>query len=130
MKVVVDSSVWISVLRDADSALFNAFHRLSVSNAVVVGDLIMLELLSGSQSESAARTLEAQLNRFEIVEMLNRAIALKAAANHRALRAQGLTIRKTVDLIIGTYCIEHGHALLHRDRDFSAMEKHLGLKVV
>jgi predicted nucleic acid-binding protein len=98
-------------------------------NVVLVGDLILLEVLQGARDESHATRLERYLRRFEVVAMLDDRIASSAARNYRTLRARGITIRKTVDLIIGTYCIEHGHALLHDDRDFDPMREHLGLLV-
>ena len=67
---------------------------------------------------------------FEIVPLCDRELAIKAAANYRLLRARGITIRNSVDLIIGTFCIERGHALLHSDRDFEPMERFLGLQTV
>jgi predicted nucleic acid-binding protein len=70
------------------------------------------------------------LNDFNVVWMLDLEIAVQAAHNYRALRSKGITIRKTVDLIIGTYCIEHRHTLLHAARDFEPMRMHLGLQVL
>ena len=76
-----------------------------------------------------AARIERALRSFEIVSLLGDDLASKAARNYRKLRGLGITIRKTAGLIIGTYCIEHGHTLLHADRDFAPMEKHLGLTV-
>lgn len=70
------------------------------------------------------------LRQYAIVPLLNADLAPRAARNYRKLRELGITIRKTADIIIGTFCIEHRHALLHDDRDFAPMEEHLGLKVV
>ena len=72
--------------------------------------------------------MQATLAEFQFVTLLDHAIVVKAAANYRRLRSQGITIRTTVDLIIGTFCIERGHALLHSDRDFEPMERFLGLR--
>ena len=71
-----------------------------------------------------------EIDDFEIVPMLGEALAVQVARNYRALRAVGGAVRKTPDLIIGTYCIEHGHPLLHADRDLEPMREHLGLQVV
>ncbi len=70
----------------------------------------------------------SHLAAFDFAPMVGRGIALKAAGNHRALRRRGITVRKTIDLLIGTFCIEGGHALLHADRDFAPMAEHLGLR--
>ena len=97
---------------------------------LLVGDLILCEVLRGVRLEVAARQIEAAMQVFEIVPLCDPDLAIKAAANYRYLRARGITIRKTIDLIIGTFCIERGHALLHSDRDFEPMERFLGLQTV
>jgi predicted nucleic acid-binding protein len=74
--------------------------------------------------------LERDLRRFQIASLLDAELAPRAARNDRRLRGLGVTVRKTIDIIIGTFCIERGHALLHEDRDFAPMEAHLGLRVV
>ena len=81
----------------------------------------------GLESEKAARQVEALLRRFQIVPMDGDAIAVLAATNFRSLRRLGITVSKTIDLLIGTWCIENRVALLHNDRDFVAMGRHLGL---
>ncbi|MDP3317346.1 MAG: PIN domain nuclease [Devosia sp.] len=126
--IVVDSSVWIGALADAVNPQVGALFSISDRTQILLGDVIMLEVLRGVRSEAAARRVEADLRRFALVQMLNTEIAVRAAKNYRHLRSVGITIRNSVDLIIGTYCIEHGHQLLHRDRDFDHMEA-LGLKV-
>jgi predicted nucleic acid-binding protein len=95
--------------------------------AILVGDLILLEILQGARDERAAARIERGLRRFEVVPLLDADLAPRAARNYRRLRDMGITIRKTNDIIIGTFCIERGWPLLHDDRDFIAMEKHLGL---
>jgi predicted nucleic acid-binding protein len=97
---------------------------------VLVGDLILLEVLQGARDEIHATRIERALRRYAVVAMMDSKLASAAAQNYRALRHRGITIRKTVDLIIGTFCIEHGHALLHDDRGMTPMQAHLGLKVV
>jgi predicted nucleic acid-binding protein len=76
---------------------------------------------------SAAREVEALLRRFEIVPMVGDAMAVAAAANFRFLRRRGITIRKTIDLLIGAWCIAHRTPLLHNDSDFRPMARYLGL---
>ncbi len=82
------------------------------------------------RSDAQARIVEARFQEFAFVSLTDRDLAIKAAANYRFLRRQGITIRPTVDLIIGTYCIERGHTLLHSDRDFEPMERILGLQTI
>jgi predicted nucleic acid-binding protein len=94
---------------------------------ILVGDLILLEILQGARDEPHAARIERGLRRFQIVPLLDADLAPRAARNYRRLRDMGITIRKTNDIIIGTFCIERGCSLLHDDRDFVAMEEHLGL---
>jgi predicted nucleic acid-binding protein len=98
-----------------------------IAEPILVGDLILLEVLQGARDELAAARIERGLRRFEVVPLLGADLAARAARNDRKLRDMGITIRKTVDIIIGTFCIERGCSLLHDDRDFVAMEEHLGL---
>jgi predicted nucleic acid-binding protein len=87
----------------------------------------LLEVLQGARDEAHAARIERGLRRFEVVPLLDSDLAPRAARNYRKLRDMGLTIRKTADIIIGTFCIERRCSLLHDDRDFAAMEQHLGL---
>ena len=126
--IVVDSSVWIDFFNGRETPQTGKLLSLMGNEPLVVGDLILCEILQGARTESHARTLEVELRKFEMVAMLNPDLAVVAAKNYRALRSQGITIRKTIDLVIGTFCIAHQHTLLHDDRDFGPMETHLGLK--
>lgn len=126
--IVVDSSVWIANLRNSDSHAVQKLRNLNNPREILVGDLILLEVLQGARDERHAALIEQNLRQFKIESMLGERIAVLAARNYRMLREQGVTVRKTADLVIGTFCIEGGHALLHEDRDFDAMEKLLGLE--
>ena len=128
--IVVDSSVWIAHLRAADTAATRKLDALDLDVGLLVGDIVLLEVLRGARNTSHARRIEDALRRFDIVPMLGERLAVKAAGYYRLLRGLGITVRKIPDLIIGTYCIEHGHTLLHDDRDFEPMRQHLGLQVL
>lgn len=128
--IVVDSSVWIDFLNGRNAPHVRRLRAALGTDEIIVGDLMLCEVLQGLDSERAAREVESLLRRFEIVPMAGEAIATAAARNFRSLRRRGITVRKTIDLLIGTFCIEHGLTLLHRDRDFDAMEQGLGLKVL
>jgi predicted nucleic acid-binding protein len=91
---------------------------------------ILEEVLQGLRDDREAATVQAELQKFEIIENYDVALAVDAAAHYRRLRDAGHTVRKTGDLYIATYCIREDHALLHRDRDFDVFEKHVGLQVV
>lgn len=128
--IVVDSSVWIAHLRDTGSEAVRKLRTLEDPQDILVGDVILMELLQGARDERHAAAIEQNLRQFEIRAMLGEIIAAKAAQNYRSLRDRGITLRKPNDLIIGTYCIENGHQLLHEDRDFDPMAQHLGLKTI
>lgn len=130
MTALVDSSVWIDLLRGRETAQVARLLQLIDDDDLLVGDLILLEVLQGARNEADARRFEEALLEFPTVNLLDPDMAIAAAANFRLLRSHGITIRKTVDLIIGTFCIERGHALLHSDRDFEPMERLLGLQTV
>jgi predicted nucleic acid-binding protein len=127
--IVVDSSVWIDEMRGAERPAVLTLRHAITREEVLIGDLVLLELLQGARDDRHARFLEGYLQRFEVVEMLNAEIAREAARNFRLLRSHGRTIRKTVDMIIATYCIINGFALLQSDRDFAPMAEHLGLRL-
>jgi predicted nucleic acid-binding protein len=125
--IVVDTSVWIDLFRGTKSTQVETLVTLQTKEDILIGDLILLEILQGATDEHHADRLMQGMSSFAIVPMLDPLLATKAAQNYRLLRGLGVTIRKTADLVIGTYCIEGGHRLLHNDRDFQPMERHLGL---
>jgi predicted nucleic acid-binding protein len=125
--IVVDSSIWIDFLNGRNAPHVRQLRAGLGSDEVIVGDLMLCEVLQGLASARAARRVEALLRRFEIVPMAGEAIAVAAAGHFRSLRRRGITVRKTIDLLVGTWCIENRTPLLHNDRDFRPMARHLGL---
>jgi predicted nucleic acid-binding protein len=125
--IVVDSSVWIDFLNGRDAAHVRRLRAALGSEEIIIGDLMVCEILQGLTGERVARNVELLLRRFEIVSMAGEAIAVIAARNFRSLRRRGITVRKTIDLLIGTWCIENNRPLLHNDGDFRPMARHLGL---
>ena len=128
--IVVDSSVWIDFINGGNAPHVRRLRTILGVDEIIVGDLMLCEVLQGLDSERAAREVEALLRRFEIVPMAGDAIATAAARNFRSLRKRGVNIRKTIDLLIGTWCIENRRPLLHNDGDFRPMARHLGLAEV
>jgi predicted nucleic acid-binding protein len=128
--ILVDSSVWIDHLRNAVGAEVSYLRSLISHEELLVGDLILCEVLQGLRNDAEARLVESALREFEIVSLVDPELAVKAAANYRFLRSRGVTVRRTIDLIVGTFCIERGHLLLHADRDFAPMERFLGLRTI
>jgi len=127
--IVVDSSVWIANLRNAETEAVRRLRLFRDDDQIIVGDLVLLEVLQGARDDLLAIRIERSLRRFDVVTMLDGDLAVRAAGNYRRLRSRGITLRKTVDLIIGTFCIERDHQLLHDDRDFDPMVEHLGLRL-
>jgi predicted nucleic acid-binding protein len=125
--IVVDSSVWIDFLKGRDALHVRQLRAILGGDEIIIGDLMLCEVLQGLDSERAAREVEMLLRRFEIVPMAGDSICVAAAQNFRSLRRRGITVRRTIDLLIGTWCIENRRPLLHNDRDFRPMARHLGL---
>jgi hypothetical protein len=128
--IVVDTSVWINYFGSDPSRATLLIEADEVIDQIVVGDVILLEVLQGARDLRHARKLESRLRRFQIEGMLNPQLAIRAAEHYRTLRGLGVTVRKTADLIIATFCIDRGFTLLHEDRDFTPMAIHLGLQVL
>ena len=129
--IVADTSVWIDFSWGRVTPATMRLAEFLRSKDVLVGDLILCELLQGSRSEREANALELKVWRdCELVTMSDPNLASEAAANRRILRSKGFTVRKTIDLLIGTFCIRYKHTLLHSDRDYEPMERFLGLQVV
>ncbi len=128
--ILVDTSVWIAHLRGRQTQATAKLEAVAAQEPLLVGDLILLEILQGARDEAHAARIERGLRQYDIVSLLDADLAPRAARNYRTLRELGITVRKTADLIIGTFCIQHRHRLLHDDRDFAPMAQHLGLKVL
>jgi predicted nucleic acid-binding protein len=127
--IVVDSSVWINNLRDNETPGVARLRAAIVSEeSVLLDDLVLLEILQGARDDLHAARIERNLRCFPVVSMLDKQIATLAAHNFRHLRGLGIMLRAATDLIMGTYCLRHGHVLLHEDRDFAPLIQHLGLQ--
>jgi predicted nucleic acid-binding protein len=128
--VIVDTTVWVDYLRGVNSPTVEWLDRETSRQRLGLLDLMVCEVLQGlSTDESAARVL-GHLRRFAILQSGGIDLAVSAARNYRLLRSRGRTVRKTVDCLIATFCLEQNHALLHNDRDFDAFEELLSLQVV
>ncbi len=128
--ILVDTSVWVDHLNDSVTDQVRILRALIGREPLLVGDLILCEILQGLRTDAEAAMVEQALRRFDVVSLTNPGLAVRTASHYRFLRGKGITIRKTIDLLIGAFCIEHGHSLLHTDRDFDPMATHLGLRVV
>ena len=128
--VLVDTSVWVDYFNGLGTPRTDRLDELLGSGRLLTGDLILAELLRGFAKDADYRTARRLLLELPCAELVGRDNALRAADYYRRLRKRGVTVRKTIDVLIGTYCIQHGHELLHADRDFDSMQRHLGLRVL
>jgi len=127
--ILVDSSVWIDYFRSADTPQVALLDSYLGSSRLAVGDLIAAEVLQGVRDQGEFKLVKRTLDAFDHVDLAGYDLAAKASENYRLLRDRGVSIRKTIDTLIATYCIENGLTLLHADRDFDPFARHLGLKV-
>lgn len=128
--ILVDSSVWIGYLRGVATRETEKLDGFLGREPLAIGDLILTEVLQGIDSDREFHEALRVLTTLTLVELGGAELSIQAARNFRALRTRGVTVRKTVDTIIATRCIESGYSLLHDDRDFDPFAKYLGLRVV
>ena len=128
--ILVDSSVWIDYFNGVVCAETDRLDALLGQDNILMGDIILAEVLQGFTSDTEFKRAQNLLALLPFREMLGREVALQTAKNYRLLRKQGVTVRRTVDVMIGTFCIVNHIPLLHRDRDFDPMGKWLGLVTV
>lgn len=125
--ILVDSSVWIDYFLGNETPQVEILDRSLGVREVGLGDLVLTEVLQGFRSDKDYRIARSLMDALTVVDMLGKELAIKSAENFRALRKMGITIRKTADVIIATYCIEHDVALLFSDKDFKPFVQHLQL---
>lgn len=126
--ILVDSSVWIDYFRGTATPQAEILDALLGHEPLIVGDLILAEVLQGFGSERNFNQARKLLTSLDVVSLVNPEIAIQAAKNFRTLRAMGITVRKTIDTLIATRCIQSGFTLLYSDRDFDPFVQHLELR--
>ena len=128
--ILVDSSVWIDYFNGQDTPAVERLDQLLGIQPLAIGDIILTEVLQGFRQDKDYTTAKDLLLSLTIFQLTNTNLAVRSADNFRTLRKQGITIRKTIDVIIATFCIEEKHSLLFSDRDFLPFVKHLGLGTI
>jgi predicted nucleic acid-binding protein len=128
--ILVDSSVWIDYFRGSQTPQCERLDALLGTEPLAIGDLILVEVLQGFTSDKVFNQAKRLLTSLAMSDLGGQDIAIQAAKNFRALRALGITVRKTIDTVIATRCIKSGFILLHADRDFEPFVTHLGLRSV
>ncbi|NQT72049.1 MAG: PIN domain nuclease [Chloroflexi bacterium] len=127
--IIVDSSVWIDYFNGKETDQTNLLDASLGSTPIIMGDLILTEVLQGFQSNKDYENAKEMLLQMPFMAMGGLALSLESAMNYRHLRRKGVTVRKTIDVMIGTFCIHHQIPLLHDDRDFEPMVEFLGLQI-
>ena len=128
--VIVDATVWIDYLRGDENPETRWLERQLTTRPLGLTDLTLCEVLQGVRDDLEFLSVRNDLLQFHVFSTGDPELAVAAAHNYRSLRARGFTVGRTIDCIVATFCLEAGHELLHRDRDFDAFEKALGLEVV
>jgi predicted nucleic acid-binding protein len=125
--IVVDSSVWIDFFNGVSTPEVDRLDALLGETPLAIGDLILVEVLQGFRNERDVATARQLFRSLALLPLLGGSNPWKAAENYRQLRRKGITVRKTIDGIIATACIEANLPLLFSDRDFQPYVEHLGL---
>ena len=126
--ILVDSSVWINYFNGVVTDETDYLHSLLGNEVVATGDLILVEVLQGFRKDKDFQIAKELFQSIPTFDLCNRDFAIKGASNFRFLRKKGITIRKTIDVIIATFCIEYDIPLLYLDKDFDYFREHLNLK--
>jgi len=127
--ILVDSSVWIDYFKGKSTWQTNLLDNLLSSTPIIMGDLILTEILRGFRHDKDYKAAKSYLDDLPFRQMGGYNVAVKSATIYRLLRKQGVTVRKTIDVIIATFCIIENLTLLHDDRDYDPISIHFSLKV-
>jgi len=128
--VIVDTSAWVEYFRGGVPDVVEKVDRCLEQDLVGIGDLVYCEVMQGIRSSRERGEVSSLLLSLPRFDMVGFSIAEKSASNYRLLRSKGVTVRKTIDVLIGTFCAEHGLQLVHHDSDFDLMAKHIGLDIL
>ena len=127
--IVADTTAWIDYVKGIEALHTNMLDYELEHNRIITGDIIIAEFLQGFRLEKDYESAKQMMESLEYRDFIGKENAILAAQNYRKLRKYGITVRKTIDVIIATFCIENGFELIHNDRDFDPMEEYLGLRV-
>ena len=128
--VIVDTSAWIEYLQGGLPRVVHTVDRCLEQDLIGMGDLVYCEVMQGIRSPRERREVSTLLLSLPQFDMVGFSMAEKSVANYRLLRSKGVTVRKTIDVLIGTFCAENGLQLIHHDSDFDLMAEHIGLDVI
>ncbi len=128
--ILIDSSVWVAYFNGNKTTQTDWLDSSLGNTPIIISDLILTEVLQGFQNDKDFKIARDILLDIPFMSMGGQALAIESAMNYRFLRRKGVTVRKTIDVIIGTFCIHHKLTLLHDDRDFDPMVKFLDLEII
>jgi len=127
---LIDSSVWVDYFNGVDSNKTNLLYTFLEYQSILLGDVILAEVLQGIDKDDDYDKVKEYFSWLDCVSLVGRENAIRSSANYRFLRSKGVTIRKTVDMLIGSWCIENKISLLHNDKDFDRIAMYLPLEIV
>lgn len=128
--LIVDTTVWVDYFNGIENLQTNFLNTVLDKTPILIGDLILTEVLQGFRHDPDFEKVRRALGKYIQASMVTPELAVQSARNYRLLRQKGITVRKTIDSLIATYCIEYEHELLHNDNDYDGYEKYLELRVV
>ncbi len=128
--ILVDTSVWIDYFNGVGNDKTDILDFYLDQDIIATGDLILIELMQGFKSKKDIELADDLLGELVYFDMAGKAVAYKTIENYKKLRKKGITVRKTIDMIIGSFCLLNNIKLLHNDKDFIPMEKYLHLQTV
>ena len=127
---IVDTTVWVDYLRGVATPQTEWLDANLLRERLGLTDRILCEVLQGVKDGNNFQTVQRELLKYEVFSAGGIALAVDSVKNYRKLRAQGHTVRRTIDCLIATFCLRNGHSLLHNDRDYGPFEQVLGLAVI
>jgi len=127
---IVDTTVWVDYLRGVATPQTEWLDANLLRERLGLTDRILCEVLQGVKDGDNFQTVQRELLKYEVFSAGGIALAVDSVKNYRKLRAQGHTVRRTIDCLIATFCLRNGHSLLHNDRDYGPFEQVLGLAVI
>jgi predicted nucleic acid-binding protein len=128
--ILVDTSVWIDYFNGIKNWQTDSLDLLLINETVLIGDIILVEILQGFNSNSDFKKAREALDPLDCVNLGGKSLAVEAASNYGYLRSKGVTIRKIVDMLIASWCIKHKVGLLHNDKDFDRIAGELSLELL
>ena len=126
--ILVDSSVWIDYFNGAETKETKLLDNFLTTDTICIGDIILAEVLQGFRSDKDYKLAKEMLLDLPVYQVMSPELAIDSADNYRKLRKKGITVRKSVDNWIATFCIQNRIPLLFSDKDFNPYVEHLGLR--